>query len=225
MIVGQHTSNKSISITHIITKSISSLHGNQFEFDPHSKIKPISTIITTTKSLPMVTLKTSSLRPAHKNKVNFDPRKKNKSISVLTLKPSQFLPPPQKEANFDPNTEVESISIFTLKTSQFCMPPDTKTKLISIQTLNQIIFDPHTKPSQLWSQHWNQVNSDPPHWNNVYFDHPCIYQVHFECEHSFSGRGTLRVMKSRTWSCDTAAARRIIYLRLPTRLLDVSVLQ
>ena len=94
--------------------------------------------------------------------VNFDPRTENKSMSVLTPKPSQFLP-------YHKN---KSISIPTLKTSQSCMPPDTKTKLISIQTLNQVIFDPHTKPSQFWSLLWNQVNSDTPRWNHVYFDHP-----------------------------------------------------
>ena len=44
-----------------------------------------------------------------------------------------------------------SISIPTLEITQFCMPPDTKTKVISIQSLNQVIFDPHTK----------QVNYDP----------------------------------------------------------------
>ena len=133
------------------------------------------------------------------------------SISVLTLTPGQYLSPTQNQGNSDPNTEIKSISITTLKTSQFCMPPDTKTKLISIQTLNQVIFDPHTKPGQLWSQHWNQVNSDLPHWNHVYFDHPCIYQVNFECQQSFSGRGTLRVMNTSTWSCDTAAAIRTRY--------------
>ena len=32
---------------------------------------------------------------------------------------------------------------------QYVFLPDTRTKLISIQTLNQVIFGPHTKPSQL----------------------------------------------------------------------------
>ena len=71
------------------------------------------------------------------------------------------------------------------------MSLDTKTKLISIHTLNQVIFDPHTKPSQLWSLHWNQVKSDPPHWNHVYFDHPHDNQVIFDANTksmSFSGR-------------------------------------
>ena len=52
-----------------------------------------------------------------------------------------------------------------VKTVQFCMPFDTEIAFILIQTPNQIIFEPHTKPSQSWSLHWNQVNFAPPHWN------------------------------------------------------------
>ena len=80
------------------------------------------------------------------------------------------------------------------------MPPDTKTNLISIQTLNQVIFDPPTKASQLWSLHWNQVNSDPPYWNHFYFDRP-HNQVNFDANTktmSFSGRFTLRVIHTST---------------------------
>ena len=91
---------------------------------------------------------------------------------------------------------------------QFGMPPDTKTKLISIQTLKQVIFDPHKKPSQFWSLHWNQVNSDPPHWNHVYFDHPHNIQVNFDANTKtmyFSGRVTLRVMHTGKCFCGTAA--------------------
>ena len=147
---------------------------------------------------------------AHKNKVNFDSRTKNKSISVLTLNSSQFLSPTQNQVNFDPNTEVESISIPTLKARQFCMSPDTKTKLISMQALNQVILDPRTKPSQLWSLQWNQVNSDPPHWNHGYFDHPHNNQVNFDANTKtmwFVGRVTLRFIHTSTCSCDTAAIR------------------
>ena len=107
------------------------------------------------------------------------------------------------------------------------MPPDTKTKLISIQTLNQVIFDPHTKPSQFWSLHWNQVNSDPPHWNHVYFDHP-HNQVNFDANTktmSFSGRVTWRDIYTSKCSCDTAAVR-TLQLRIQTRnIFDVSMLQ
>ena len=90
------------------------------------------------------------------------------------------------------------------------MPPDTKTKSISIHTLNEVIFDPHTKPTQFWSPHWNQVNSDPPHWNYVDFDHPQNNQVNFDANTktiSSSGRVTLRVMHTSIRSCDTAAIR------------------
>ena len=105
-------------------------------------------------------METNNFRPAHKNKVNFDPRTKNKLISVLTLKPSQLLSPTQNKFKTDPHTEVMSISIPTLKTSQFGVPPNTKIKIFLIQTL-QVIFGSHTKPSQFWSLHCNQVNSDP----------------------------------------------------------------
>ena len=60
------------------------------------------------------------------------------------------------------------------------MPPDTKTKLISIQTPNQVIFDPHTNPSQFWSLYWNQVNPEPSHLNHVYVDHPSNHQVNVD---------------------------------------------
>ena len=107
------------------------------------------------------------------------------------------------------------------------MHSDTKTELISIHPLNQVIFDRHTRPSQFRTLHWLQVNSDPPHWNQVYSDHPHNDQVNFDANTkamSFSGRVTLRVIHTITYSCDTAAMR-IIYLRVPIRIiLDVSVL-
>ena len=71
------------------------------------------------------------------------------------------------------------------------MPPNTKTNLISIHIINQVISDRHTKTSQLWSLPWNQVNSDHPHWNQVYFDHPHNKQVNFDANTrtmSLSGR-------------------------------------
>ena len=77
------------------------------------------------------------------------------------------------------------------------MPPVTKTKLISIQILNQVIFVPPTKPSKLWSLPWNQVNSDPPHWHHVYFDISHDNQVIFYANTwtmSFSGLVILRVI-------------------------------
>ena len=141
----------------------------------------------------MLTLETTKFRSAHKNipGSQFWPPHKNKSISVLTLNPCQFLSPTQNQANFDPSTDVKSISIPTPKSSNFCMPPYTKTKFISIQTVNQVIFDPHTKTSQLRSLHWNQVKSDPPRWSHVYFDHPHNNQVNLDANTrtiSFSGR-------------------------------------
>ena len=55
------------------------------------------------------------------------------------------------------------------------MAPETKT---------WVIFDPHTKPSQFLSRHWNQVISDLPHWNHVYFDHPYNNQIKFDHLHN-----------------------------------------
>ena len=168
-----HTEMKSFSTTHT-TKSISCLCSNQVKFDPphwdqadfghrhnnqvnfhdHTKEKKIST--------------------RAQKQGQFWSRTKTALISVLTLKPSQFLLFIQNQVNFDPNTEVESMSIPTLKRSQFLMPPDPRTNLILIQTINQVIFDPPTKPSQFWYLHWNQVNSDPPPRNHVFFDHPHV---------------------------------------------------
>ena len=188
-----YTEIKSISTTHTTTKSISSLHWNQVKFIPHNEIKSISTIHIKTKSISMLIIKPSDLRPAHKNHVNVDH-------------------PHKSQVNFDPNTDVKSIS----------MPPDTKTKLISIQTQSQAIFDPHTKPSQYLSLHWNQGNSDPLHWNQVYFDHPHNSQVNFDVNTktmSFSARVILRVIHAGTCSCGTAAIR-IIQIRVSTRVIS-----
>ena len=49
------------------------------------------------------------------------------------------------------------------------MPPQHKNHSnFHFHTINRAIFDPHTKPSQFRSLHWNQVNPDHPHWNKVY---------------------------------------------------------
>ena len=83
------------------------------------------------------------------------------------------------------------------------MPPDTKIKLVSTETPNQVIFDPHTKRSQFWSPHWNQLNSNRPHWNNVYFDEPHNNRVNFDATTKtklFSGSVTLRVIHTSTCS-------------------------
>ena len=90
-----------------------------------------------------------SFSTAHKNKANFDARTTNVSISVLTPNQVHFYPPNKTKFISTQNAEVKSIAIPTLKTSQFCMPPGPKTKIISIPTLNQGFFDPHTTPSQL----------------------------------------------------------------------------
>ena len=161
-----YTEIKQFSTTHTTTKSISSYAGIKSNSITHTEIKSISTTITKTKSISMLHTKINNFRPAHKDKVNFDPHPKNMSISVLTLKPRQFLSPSQNQW----------ISTPTLKSSQFRSPPqtrqffmplDTENKSISIETLNHVIFDPHTKTSQFWSLRSNQVNSDPVRWNHI----------------------------------------------------------
>ena len=212
MIVGPRTKNNSIlTIRTEPSQSIPTLKTNEFGPDTKTKSNSIPTL--KTKSISIHTPTQSNFRPAHKNEVNFDPRTKTMSISTPTLKPCPFYPPHWNQVNFNPNTEVKSISTLTLDKS-FLMPSDTKTKLISIQILNQVIFDPHTdpltKPSQVRSLHWNQVNSDPPRQNQGYFDHPCSNQVSFDTNTkpmSFSSRVILRVIHTGTCSCDTAAIR------------------
>ena len=60
------------------------------------------------------------------------------------------------------------------------MLPNTITELSSIQTPNQVILDPRTKPSKYRFPDWNQVNSDLPHWNQAYFEHLHSNQVNFD---------------------------------------------
>ena len=158
--------NNSISTTHT-SKSILSLHCFKQNSIPHTEIKSIWTTHTQNKSISMLPQKTSifstrtqkqgqfspaqkmcQFRFSHENQVNFYPPHKAKLIATPTLKSSQFRSP-------------------TEQPSPLCLPPDTKTKLISIHTPNQLVLDPHTKPSQFWSLHWNQVNPDHPHWNQV----------------------------------------------------------
>ena len=185
------------------------------------------------------TLETSHFRPSYENQVNFHhPQKKqvnqsphwNKSFSARTQKPSQFWPPNKKHVNFDPTLNPSQLRSATQKPSwarpqhwfevnfnlhykskSFSMPPDTKTKLIlSRLYLNQVIYDPRTKPIHFRSIHWNQVNSDPPHWNPVYFDYPHNNHFNFDVNTktmSFSASAILSVIHTGTCSGDTAAIR------------------
>ena len=69
-----------------------------------------------------------------KKRVNRDPRTKTASISIHTLKPNYIRPKNRNKINFDAH--------------------HTETKLISIQILNQVIFDSTQR----------QINSDPYTW-------------------------------------------------------------
>ena len=110
--------------------------------------------------------------------VNFDPRTENKSMSVLTPKPSQSLP----------HHKNKSISIPTLKTSQSCMPPDTKTKLISIQSLtksfstltqNQANYDPYTEIKSTPIPHTEITSISTIHTTNKSISMPILKPCHF----------------------------------------------
>ena len=146
--------------------------------DPHSKPRHFRPP-THTLSQSITTLITSHFGTAHKNQVYFDPHIKSKSIRS-----------PHKNKSISiPGTKAKLISNQTLMSSQcflhsknksVSIPPNKKNNFISTQTLNQVIFDPHTKPSQFRSHHWNQVNFDPHsnmksismprHKNRVNFD-------------------------------------------------------
>ena len=113
-------------------------HENQVNFDQNTKIKYFSISTQNQANSDRETeIKSSSI-----------PHTEIKSISTTHIKLVKFDLPHKNQVYFDPNTGVESISIPALKTSQFCMPSDGKNKLITIQTLNQVVFDPYPKPSQ-----------------------------------------------------------------------------
>ena len=107
--------------------------------------------------------KTKSILTSAQTKVNFGPH---------TLKTQVNFDPPHKlQVTFDPKTDIRSFADLHSKIKSFSIP---------IDTLNQVTFDPHTRPSHIRSLHWNQVNSYTPHWNQVYFGHPHGNQVNFE---------------------------------------------
>ena len=119
-----------------------SLHLKQMIVGPRTKNNSILTIRTEpSQSIP--TLKTNEFGPDTKTKSNSIPTLKTKSISIHTPTQSNFRPAHKNEVDFYPHTKTKSIS----------MAPETKTKLISIQTLSQVIFDPHTKPRRFRSLH------------------------------------------------------------------------
>ena len=103
----------------------------------------------------------------------FDPRTKTKSICISHTKPSSFRSQHQSQVNFDPHSRKLQKQV-NLDASV------TKNKLPSILTLNQVIFDLHSKPSQFRSLHWNDFNADGPHWYQVQFDHPPNKLVNFD---------------------------------------------
>ena len=153
MIFAPRTKTKSISTTHTTTKSVSSLHWNKSNSNPHTEIKLIWTTHTNTKYFFSCSfynqvifgqhIKTRSILTPAQEQAIFVPHTKTKSIPIPHTKRSWFRPQHWSQVNCDPHSKSKSI----------LHAPDTKTNLISTQTLNQAIFDPHTRPSQLWSLH------------------------------------------------------------------------
>ena len=110
----------------------------------------VSTTHTKTKWISMLTQKPIDSNFAYNNLVKVDHLHKNQ----VNRSPHQkrfILGPHAKPSRFWPPHKNKSISIPSPKTCQIRSQPDTKTKLISIQTLNQVLFDPHT----------NQTSFDP----------------------------------------------------------------
>ena len=106
----------------------------------HTKTKSID-LHTKNKSVSIRTQKLRQFRLPHNQQVNFDPHTKTNSISIPRTKAKIIRPQHLCQVNYDSHYKNKSISI----------PSDAKNKLILIHTLNQIIFDPLTRP----------VNSDP----------------------------------------------------------------
>ena len=143
----------------------------------------------------MLELKQSDFRPAYKNQLNFDhqhktesidPHKKSKSFSARTQKPTPFWPP-HKNMKFRPKQ----------KRSQVRCPRTQQARLISIQTLHHVIFNPHTetkwipiptlKSSQFRSSAQKSSLFRPPtqqssqircqNWNHVCHFRPVLFCV------------------------------------------------
>ena len=77
-----------------------------------------------------------------------------------------------------------------------------------MQTLNEVIFDPHTKPSQFRSLHCYEVNFDPPHRNEVYHDYLHNNNGNFDVSTktmSFLAGVILCYVHKGIYSCDTTA--------------------
>ena len=172
------------SISHDEIKLNPISHWNQPICGPHPETKSTSTTHTKTKS-ELHHTKNSSI--SARTESILTPRT-GKRIPIPTRKTSQIRSPTKKQLNFDATNEDNSIS--TLKACQFRYP-ETKTKIISIQTLKLSIFrtQPNSKSapihalnsSQFRYSHWNQVVfgphtktraiCDPSHWNQVNFNH------------------------------------------------------
>ena len=187
--------NKSISTTHKETKSISMLTLKTSDLRPASNTKSTSTTNTKTKSIDhhtwnkVISARTVNFDSLHKKQVNFDPTQKRSQIRSPAQKRSQIRSPTQNLVNLDATTEIKSIRSPIQNRPKFRCP-DTKTKLISIQTLKSSISDRYTKTKSISIQalkscqvqprylanyehpHENQVKFDPPHQNQVYFDLP-----------------------------------------------------
>ena len=118
--------------------------------------------------------------PPHKKHVNFVSHSKTKSIYFPQAKKSFFRPQHWSQLNFDPLYKNKSI---------------LRAQKRTIQTLNQVIFDPHTKPSKFIILYWN-VSSRSPILKSRPF-RPPTQQGNFDVNKKtmiFLGRVTLRAI-------------------------------
>ena len=163
----------------------------------HTKTKSID-LHTKNKSVSIRTQKLRQFRLPHNQQVNFDPHTKTNSISIPRTKAKIIRPQHLCQVNYDSHYKNKSISI----------PSDAKNKLILIHTLNQIIFDPLTRPSQFRSLHWNQINSDPRTEIISISTHTTksISMSTIKPYH-FRPRVIMRVEHTGTCSCDTVELR------------------
>ena len=114
----------------------------------------------------------------HKKQFVFHVHPKNKRFSASIQVTTHFLQPSQQPNQFHPYTEINSSSI--LHTDTKSIATITKTKIVSMLTLKQVIFythtktrsnstpakklvnfGPHTKTKSIFTPTPNQVNFDP----------------------------------------------------------------
>ena len=146
-----HTEMKSFSTTHTRTEYISSYTGAKSSSIPHTESMSIWTTHTKCKSICILP--------------------KSKIFSPRVQKPNRFRPPTQLWNQFNLYTEASQCRS-PLQNQVIFGCRDTKTTLISIQTL---------KPSHFLPPHNTQVHSDP-RTKNKSISIPILKPISFRCK-------------------------------------------